>query len=89
MNWRRAIATPWGPILGLVVVYTVSIASALWPWGLGFIAWAVIDGYRGKTWFVDNVDSTCHPGVFWLLIVNWFGVGVLLLGISIGWISLA
>lgn len=75
----------WLAMLGLVIVAIAVLLEANWIWGLLFLIWVLPDIRRGSTHFLEYVERSKNPVVYWLIVGTWVTLSIyLLLGQAIG-----
>jgi len=74
------VQTPkWRAILGLLIVAIAVLTEANWVWGILFLIWVVPDVRRGSTHFLEYVERSKNPVVYWLIIATWLALSVFIL----------
>lgn len=69
----------WRALTGLLIVALAVLLEANWIWGLLFLLWALPDIKSGSTHFLEQVDRSKNPVVYWLIVVTWIGLSLYLL----------
>ncbi|WP_459211439.1 hypothetical protein [Aquimarina rhabdastrellae] len=61
----------WRTIIGLIMLYVVTIMDWQWAWGILFLFWVIPDIFRGKTYFIEPIDKEENPWLYWIIVISW------------------
>ncbi len=72
----NANAFKWRSILGLILIYMAMWFNWQWIWGILFLAWVIPDIFSGITYFMEPVEKSKNPFLYWFIIISWIAMGV-------------
>ena len=61
----------WRTIIALILVYIALILNWQWIWGILFLFWVIPDIFSGVTYFIEPIERSSHPVLYWIIIVSW------------------
>ena len=61
----------WRSILGLILVYIAMWYNWQWIWGILFLIWVIPDLFSGVTYFIEPIEKSKNPMLYWIIIVSW------------------
>lgn len=66
----------WRTILGLIVILFAIIFNWNWMWGILFLIWVIPDIKKGYTFFIEPINKSDNPFLYWIIIVMWLLMGI-------------
>jgi len=66
----------WRSILGLILIYVAMWFNWQWAWGILFLAWVVPDMFSGVTYFMEPIEKSKNPLLYWFIIVSWIAMSI-------------
>lgn len=66
-------------IIALFAVYLAVMFSRDWAWGALFLVWLIPDLRSGTTYFVEPVERSSHPLLYWLIMLSWLWISLFLI----------
>lgn len=73
----------WRALIGMLFVTYAVLFNVDWVWGLLFLLWALPDLRRGSTHFLEHLERSRNPVMYWLVMGTWIGLAIYLL--VFGW----
>jgi len=70
-------------VLGLVLLYIAMLLNWQWVWGVLFLMWVIPDIFTGITYFIEPVEKTSHPFLYWIIIGSWLWMSVYMIAAPI------
>ncbi|MEW7290243.1 hypothetical protein [Aquimarina sp. 2304DJ70-9] len=68
---RSNSPTKWRTIIALILMYVAIIMDWQWAWGILFLLWVIPDLVSGTTYFIEPIDRTTNPFLYWVIIISW------------------
>ena len=66
----RKKAAKWRTIIGLAIMFTAVIVQINWIWGVFYLYWVIPDIVRGRAYFIEDVDKTENPILYYVIIFS-------------------
>lgn len=67
----NVFSTKWRTILGLIFMYVAMWFNWQWVWGILFLLWVIPDLFTGVTYFMEPIEKTEYPILYWIIILSW------------------
>lgn len=61
----------WRSILGLLLMYIAMWYNWQWIWGILFLLWVIPDILSGVTYFIEPIEKSENPILYWIIIISW------------------
>ncbi len=61
----------WRSIIGLLFLYIALLQDWQWIWGILFLMWAVSNIRSGTTYFIEFIEKSKNPILYWAIITTW------------------
>lgn len=71
----------WRTILGLLFMYLAMWYNWQWAWGVLFLIWVIPDIISGVTYFIEPVERSSEPILYWVIIISWVLMSLLSLSV--------
>jgi len=67
----KSTSIKWRTIIGLIFIYLAVWFNWQWAWGILFLLWVIPDLFTGVTYFMEPIEKTENPMLYWIIIVSW------------------
>lgn len=61
----------WKALLGIIAVWVAIAMNWNWIWGVIFIVWVIPEIRNRVAYFIEDVERSRNPVVYWLIIATW------------------
>jgi len=68
---------PWPTLLGLAVIWVLTLSGHTWIFAVLFLGWALFDLVTGESHFIQRVTRGHNPITFWAVVTTWIAIAVL------------
>ena len=65
------MTTKWKSVIGLLFLYIALWNDWQWVWGILFLMWAIANIMSETTYFVEFVEKSKNPILYWAIILTW------------------
>ncbi len=69
----------WRALIGLVFIYVAVFMNWNWVWGILFLIWVLPDLLTGLTHFMEPVERSKNPFMYWAIMGTWILLSVYLI----------
>ncbi|MEM0895759.1 MAG: VOC family protein [Verrucomicrobiota bacterium] len=76
---KNAGAPKWRTMIGIVVVALAVLFEMDWIWGVLFLYWIIPDLFSGTTYFIEPLQRSRNPWLYWTVVVTWLVLSAYLL----------
>ena len=73
---RSETGIKWRSLLGLILIYLAIAFEADWLWGMLFLFWVIPDLKSGVTNFIEPLNRSQNPVMYWAVVLTWIGLSV-------------
>ena len=67
----NTLTSKWRTILGLIFMYIAMWFNWQWAWAVLFLLWVIPDIISGVTYFMEPVEKSKNPFLYWFIILTW------------------
>ncbi|WP_460219269.1 hypothetical protein [Psychroserpens sp. MEBiC05023] len=67
----------WRVWTGILFVILMTVMNWQWAWGILFLIWVIPDLKNGITYFIEPVERSINPLLYWVIVITWILLSLL------------